>query len=344
MKRAEHLRQPPGANILTRMNGFPLRTGCSSRGRCLTLVLWLGMVTMATAAETVRVMSFNLWHGGDAGRQPLSQTAAVIRAAKADIVGLQETQGYEKDGVRPDHGRVLAGMLGWNYVDQGDRTGILTRFTVITNTPRRWGVAVRLDSGRTAWMFNAHLMHAPYQPYQLLSIPYANAPFIRTAGEAVSEARKARGEQVTRLLGEVRPVLATGVPVFLTGDFNEPSHLDWTPRAAAAGICPLAVEYPSTRAVMEAGLRDAYRVVYPDEVWHPGRTWTPTTRLDDPKDRHDRIDFVFVGGSGVTVTRCEVVGEAREAADLVVVPYPSDHRAVVATVTLPAGPSESGKP
>jgi endonuclease/exonuclease/phosphatase family metal-dependent hydrolase len=340
----ERLRSLPDANILTGMIVFLLHVRCLSRRDCLGLILGLGWAIAAPAAETVRVMSFNLWHGGDAGRQPLSQTAAVIRTAKADVVGLQETHGYERDGVRPDHGRALAGMLGWNYVDQGDRTGILTRFTVITNTPRKWGVAVRLDSGRTAWMFNAHLMHAPYQPYQLLSIPYANAPFIRTAEEAVSEARKARGEQVTRLLGEVRPVLATGVPVFLTGDFNEPSHLDWTPRAATAGICPLAVEYPSTRAVMEAGLRDAYRVVYPDEVQNPGRTWTPITRLEDPKDRHDRIDFVFVGGVGVTVTRCEVVGEALEAADLVVVPYPSDHRAVVATVTLPAGSSESGKP
>src|SRR5688572_10283536 len=47
------------------------------------------------AAESIRVMSFNLWHGGDAGKQPLSQTLEVIRAAKADIVGLQETGGYE---------------------------------------------------------------------------------------------------------------------------------------------------------------------------------------------------------------------------------------------------------
>ena len=42
---------------------------------------------------------------------------------------------------------------------------------------------------------HAHLMHAPYQPYQLLNIPYADAPFIKTAGEAVAEARKARGAQ-----------------------------------------------------------------------------------------------------------------------------------------------------
>jgi endonuclease/exonuclease/phosphatase family metal-dependent hydrolase len=282
-------------------------------------------------------MSFNLWHGGDAGKQPLAQTMEVIRAAKADIVGLQETGGYEKEKVagRPDNGRKLAVMLGWHYFDQGERTGVLSRFPIVTNSPRKWGVRIQLPTGREVWMFNVHFAHAPYQPYQLLSIPYANAPFIKTADEAVHEARKARGGQVERMLAELKPALARGQPVFLTGDFNEPSHQDWTRRAVAAGKCPLAVEYPATLAVTTAGMRDAFRAAFPDEAAHPGWTWTPTTKPDDPKDRHDRIDFVFVGGVNVTVKRCEVVGEGRPSADIVVQPYPSDHRAVVATVEFP---------
>jgi len=287
------------------------------------------------AAETIRVMTFNIWHGGDAGKQPLAQTAEVIRAAKADIIGLQETEGFEREGARPDHGRKLAGMLGWNYFDQGERTGILTRFPISTNTPRKWAALVRLPSGREAWMFNAHLMHAPYQPYQLLNIPYADAPFIKTAAEAVSEAKRARGKQLEGLLEELKPALASGRPVFLTGDFNEPSHQDWTKRAAAAGLCPVAVDYPSTLAVTQTGLFDAYRAAFPDESRHRGLTWTPTTRLDDPKDRHDRIDFVFAGGANAIVERCEVVGENQQFADVVVQPYPSDHRAVVAEIRLP---------
>lgn len=303
------------------------------------LTLWLLVAgqtnPMAQGAEVIRVMTFNVWHGGEAGGQPLSQTAAVIQLAKADVVGLQETHGRPKEGSQPDNGKKLAEMLGWFYFDQGERTGILTRFPISTNTPSRWGVSVRLASGRTFWMFNTHLSHAPYQPYQLLKIPYANAPFIQTADEAVSEARKARGHQVAGLLKDLTPILNSGATVFLTGDFNEPSHLDWTPRAAAAGLCPIAVEYPSTRAVVDAGLRDAFRTVYPNEVQRRGDTWTPTTRPDDPKDRHDRIDFVFFAGTGVTVTQCDLVGESKTYADLVLAPYPSDHRAVVATIQLP---------
>lgn len=299
-----------------------------------------GVLLLAThtcSAEAVRVMTFNLWHGGDAGKQPLSQSAAVVRAAKADIVGLQETGGYEREKGqgRPDRGRELATMLGWHYFDQGERTGILSRFPIVTNTPRKSGVTIRLPTGREVRMFNVHLMHAPYQPYQLVGIPYANGAFIKTAEEAVAEAKKARGSQVDRMLAELTPALAAGQVAFLTGDFNEPSHQDWTQRAADAGKCPLPVEYPATLAVTRAGLRDAFRMVFPDEVKHPGRTWTPTTKPNDPKDRHDRIDFVFVGGSAVAVSRCEIVGEDNAFADIVVRPYPSDHRAVVATIEIP---------
>jgi hypothetical protein len=53
---------------------------------------------------------------------------------------------------------------------------------------------------------------------------------------------------------------------------------------------------------------------------------------NDPKDRHDRIDFVFAG-RGIKVTSAAIVGERSDRAEILIKPYPSDHRAVVATVT-----------
>ena len=131
------------------------------------------------SAEELRVMTFNLWHGGDAGKQPLSQSAAVIRAAQADLVGFQEAGGFEKNGVRPNNGRALAQLLGWHYFEQGASPGIASRFPIVSNTPGNHGITVRLPSGRPVRHFNVHLMHMPYQPYQLLNIPYGDAPFIR---------------------------------------------------------------------------------------------------------------------------------------------------------------------
>jgi exodeoxyribonuclease-3 len=291
----------------------------------------------ALAAEPaiIRVFSFNLWHGGDAGKQPLERTIAVIKDSKADIVGLQETAGYGPAGAsRPDRAAEIAKALGWHYLDQGGRTGIVSRFPIVNATPRKWGAQLQLPSGRKLYHFNAHLAHAPYQPYQLLRIPYHNGEFLTSAEQAVKAAEKARGVQVERLLSEVKAIQAEGTPIFITGDFNEPSHLDWTAAAAAVKLCPLEVAWPSTRQVVAAGFVDAYRSVHPDPVQHRGVTWTPITKPTDPKDRHDRIDLVFAGGAKVKVKNAQVVGESPETAEIVVRPYPSDHRAVVAEIEI----------
>ena len=85
---------------------------------CVFCLIFTSMVSAQekpAKVESIRVMSFNLWHGGDDGKQPLEKTAAVIKAGKADIVGLQETHGHapQKDAPRPDHAVKLAAMLGW---------------------------------------------------------------------------------------------------------------------------------------------------------------------------------------------------------------------------------------
>jgi endonuclease/exonuclease/phosphatase family metal-dependent hydrolase len=307
----------------------------------LTAVLTIAVAAAVPAsaaraeAERVRVMTFNLWAGGDAGKQPLEKSVEVIKAAGADLVGLQETAGSAEKDPPPDNARKIAAALGWHYLDQGARTGVISRFPIVAPTPGKWGVTVELPSKRKVHLFNVHLAHAPYQPYQLLKIPYEGAPFLTTAEEAVEAARKSRGEQIRRALDEVGDAAMDGNPLFLTGDFNEPSHLDWTEAAAKAKRCPLPVAWPTSRAVTDEGFVDVFRHLRTDEVKDRGDTWTPTTRRDDPKDRHDRIDFVYARGKGLKYAEARVVGEDKERADVVVKPYPSDHRAVVVTVELP---------
>jgi hypothetical protein len=66
---------------------------------------------------------------------------------------------------------------------------------------------------------------------------------------------------------------------------------------------------------------------------HPGLTWTPTKTADDPTTHLDRIDFVY--SKGVSPKAVQIVGEKGENANIVISPYPSDHRAIVATYDLP---------
>jgi exonuclease III len=120
----------------------------------------------------------------------------------------------------------------------------------------------------------------------------------------------------------------------VVGDFNEPSHLDWTEAAAKAGRHPIKVAYPTSTEMAKVGFSDSYRTIYPDEMKNPGITWSPAYQVGDPRTHHDRIDFVYYKGKGLEVKEVKILGENEENADLVVSPYPSDHRAVVATFTL----------
>ena len=160
---------------------------------------------------------------------------------------------------------------------------------------------------------------------------------------AIEAAKKARGREIARLLRQIRALPDKAAPVFVVGDFNEPSHMDWTERAAKAGRHPIKVAYPASLEMSKAGFADAWRTVHPNEMKKPGYTWSSFYKFDDPTTHHDRIDFVYFKGKGVEVNEVKIVGENKENADIVVSPYPSDHRAVVATFTLP-NQEKPGKP
>ena len=292
----------------------------------IVMLFWSQYSLMAEQI-TLRVMTFNIWIGGAAGKQPLKQTTEAIIKARADIVGMQETMHGKSDS-----SKIIADSLGWYHFAQGGNTSILSRYPIKEHTPNRWGTAIELNEETQIYFFNVHFRPSPYQPYQLKKIPYGNAPFIKTAEEAIEWASKARGDQVDRMLSEVNPAIKTGSPVLVTGDFNEPSFQDWTSAAAKQKIVPLPVQYPATLKVTQAGLIDTFRKVHPDEITNRGYTWTNKTKPNDPKDFHDRIDFVFC--SGAKIIKSEVVGENDRNADIVLSPWPSDHRAVVSTVMI----------
>ena len=90
--------------------------------------------------------------------------------------------------------------------------------------------------------------------------------------------------------------------MILTGDFNVPSHLDWT-AATASTHFDRVVDWPATHFVQDAGFVDSFRTVHPDPAAVPGNTWSPlyprrdgATGVIEPQDR---IDFVFVNGLAV---------------------------------------------
>ncbi len=248
----------------------------------------------AQAPTEVRVMTFNIWLGGD-----VVDSGSVIRAiqgAHADIVGLQEAEGNT---------RKIAQALGWPY--WSDRLHVVSRYPLIDPPVARGEyVLAQISPGRVFALANVHLTSDPYGPYLVRDG--------RSLARVLANERATRLPEIRHTLRALRPALRRGIPTFMTGDFNTPSHLDWTAAAdAVRDDIHYPVAWPVTEAVQRAGFRDTYRVVHPDPVATPGITWTfgyPFPRI--AKDEVvDRIDLVQASAGRA---RCSTAGSSARRA------------------------------
>lgn len=312
------------------------------------LAATLGLGCAPLHAETqLTVMAFNIYGGGLNDGKSIDETVAAIKAVDPDIISVSETR-VQGDPCTADScppagpsiAAALAAALGMQFHDQTANNpaiwanAVLSRYPITGATPDDLGVDIDVG-GHKVTVFSVNLDDAPYQPYQLLGIEYGDAPFLKTAPEAIAAAEATRGASFDALLADAKAAEAAGAEaVLIGGDFNEPSHRDWTDATVAAGLQPLAVAWPGTSKLEAAGFVDLFRTAKPDPVAAPGMTWTPTTEASDPTDHHDRIDFVFARGPGLRVLEAGVVGEKAPEADVVVTPWPSDHRAVVAKIAF----------
>ncbi|MEA2367042.1 MAG: hypothetical protein QOI32_2554 [Thermoleophilaceae bacterium] len=289
-------------------------------GSTLALLV-LAAPAAPAAADPLTVMTFNVWYGGQQVEQ--ARIGQAIRAAGADVVGIQEPEGNL---------RRIADEAGMSYVDE--------TLHLISHHPifavERGGVRfayVAVGPGRVVAIGNVHLPSSPYGPELVRDG--------KTAAEVLANERATRLGEIRPYLGPLARQARRGVPTFLTGDFNTPSHLDWTPAAAAARPqVKYALRWPVSVALERAGFRDSYREVHPDPVARPGLTWTAGTPPPRVRRREtlDRIDWVTVQGPATTVSS-RLIGEPGGPDVDVGVPWGSDHRAVASTFDVAAAPA-----
>jgi endonuclease/exonuclease/phosphatase family metal-dependent hydrolase len=263
---------------------------------------------------SVRVMQFNIEYGGTV--VDFDGVPAAIEAADADVVALQEAYG---------HTCRVAEAVGWEYCDR--RTQTISRFPLVApDDELSPAVLVAVSPGQVFGVVNIHLPSAPYGP---------NRAAAGASAEELVAGEKGRLRAIADPMSATVQLQDDGIPVVLTGDFNTPSHLDWTEETEGLRDHVIPVEWPVTVEIDAYGLTDAYRAVFPDPVEHAGLTW-PASR---PKAGSynpglagkpaDRIDMTFVS-DGVEVQSAEIVGEeASPVTDIAVDPWPSDHRGVV---------------
>jgi endonuclease/exonuclease/phosphatase family metal-dependent hydrolase len=292
--------------------------------KCVTLSIIFAFTSTGEAqtVSSLRVMTYNVLTGG-ATYGPLSRTVGVIQTAQADVIGIQEVGGSAAS---------IASSLGFYYHGFNSDIAIISRYPIAEVLAQ--GVRLQLSPTQDAYVFDVRLAPYPYQPYDIRD------GLITTEAQAIAGANAARGASISALLNQMSPALNSDSPVFLTGDFNEPSHLDWTQAAADAGLhFGKKVDWPTSHAVANAGLSDSFRQLRPDVINDRGNTWTPGSPAPtlDANEVHDRIDFVYYSGPNVTPISAKTLGynASDGSTDIAIQPYPSDHRAVVTQFNLP---------
>lgn len=299
-----------------------------------------------------RVMTFNILQGGDDagnvgfgnsrfGGSRIDELANVIKSAKADVVGVQEDC----------RGDQLLTALGRGWTRQGS---IYARFKLSKPNTKAYLAAARVDLSDTlsVTIVNCHWFPPAngYGPDVVQSELRKGTPIdpAKLSELAISRCRVTNGPRGYNATMELlKGAMEAGEVVILTGDFNEPSHLDWTAAYTEKGSdrwvvnptkTPLrfAIDWPGSKMLEGIGMIDSYRTIHRDEVAQPGITWTPEYPDGTPGRRSykdqclDRIDRIYHFGKSIKPTRVEIVGENATVADIVPSGvWPSDHRGVV---------------
>ncbi|XGW04765.1 hypothetical protein V3C99_015718 [Haemonchus contortus] len=304
--------------------------------------MWFALFSLYAGCVSgiLRVMTFNIWLSGASVHNGLQKIAKHILLVNPDIVALQEVENEYVIGN-------LTQMLGeqWTGVQHRNRTppdtAILTRHEFhqhsYTDTSTGIGIRIVVDSLIFVNFWSVHLDYLSYGPYAAYNKMVTSIDQI-LAGERPSH-YLGREQNVEELRNNSRMTAwrrkSDIVPVIIGGDFNSPSHLDWTDktRDLHGGW---QVQWPATKIMQEMNFTDSFRELYPDSDVEPGHTWSTVNKYNPEWDftipePQDRIDFIFYQGKIKPVRSYLYSGSE----PLKPIPhhkdndYPSDHYALI---------------
>jgi endonuclease/exonuclease/phosphatase (EEP) superfamily protein YafD len=286
------------------------------------LLLSLGSTTATPPADDLRVLTWNIWNGGDEAKSTANQAlkaakqksiADVIKSTDADVVAMVETYGS---------GQVIADQLGYAFHPRGTNVSILSRWPIkrdlsVYKPFHCVGALIERPDGRQFAIFSTWIHYVD----DIWTDPRSRDG--RSPADLTAADGPTRVVEVRAILDGIAKVMADlpGVPIILAGDFNSNSHLDYT-EANREGFGP-PVRWPVTALVDEAAYRDAYRTAHPGADRLKDRTWSPRF----PDQIQDRIDFIFWKGDSLILKDAGVIDRWAPR-------WPSDHAAVSARFGL----------
>ncbi|MGB0992905.1 MAG: endonuclease/exonuclease/phosphatase family protein [Akkermansiaceae bacterium] len=322
------------------MNSFTVRASNGEDTADATMTIEV----FKSGTEEVRqlkIMSYNAWHGWGQINNGHRKGLESIILSGADVIGMQESHD-NVSGSNVYQPQKIANDLGWYYRSSlSGSLGLISRYPITDQTLAAGiarGIKVRLTSDpvQEIILMNCHLDYTHYDPYA------ARQSGATEASVLAEETSSDRDEQINVIMPAMSTMLsnASNIPVFLTGDFNAPSHLDWVASTASSHNGIPSVAWPTSTAVLNAGMLDSFRTIHPDPAALSGNTWSPTFKGSEPQDR---IDFVYFKGSSVTPVASQMFTTAVEntvgawgssITPLLDNTWPSDHSAVISIFKL----------
>jgi len=278
--------------------------------------------------HNLKIMSFNIAAETLCLNNNSQIIVQIVKSVNPDILGIQEinchnetTNEYTNSNL---YEQISKTMKYFYKLNENTHTAIFSKLPISDTSPKFKGIIVKRNNDLIG-VFNIHLTDEPYQPYQIAKIPYGDYPFVNSETEAIEYAKNARSKTIQDLLAEIKFTkekynLST---IIILGDFNEPSHRDWTTQMANISIHPFKIEFPSVKYFEDNGFVDSFRHVYPNPLTNNGFTWPTPNKYSVKETLEDRIDYILVKSKNMKIIDADIIGEKEFKI------WPSDHRACV---------------
>ena len=279
--------------------------------KILFLVLFVVSILFSGCANHVaeqgntvnlRVLSWNIWHGGHSKAHPgksCEGAHGILKKSKADVVLMIETYGCSEQ---------IADELGYYHRLISSNLSIYSKYPIVKTysfadsiDPFNFG-GVELDvNGRRVRVFDTWLHYLPDATLVPVNLSDAEIQAWDNAGT--------RDDEIKKIMDVLKPFMAESdsIPMIMGGDFNIHSHLDWTEATKDLYKHGGAVVNWTVSKIMEENhFKDSFRELHPNpekDVKELGPTWNWGEK--GWNDRLDRIDYIYYKGKTIQAVNSE---------------------------------------
>ena len=276
---------------------------------------WKRKISTPDQKEALKVISWNIWHGGRHNGVPkgIDQTVSILREQTPDIILMQETYGS---------GPIIADSMGMTLYLISSNLSIMTALPIMEvfspwDDFRLGGAVLQTGENDYISVFDVWLSASPSTD-QMIEAEVDYDYF-------VSQELRSRGREALDLFKAIEGLGLVSLPTLIGGDMNSGSHLDWTVLNSGKHS-GYYLSWPVSKTFYREGYQDTYRQVYPDSSTQLGYTWSSRFK----EELQYRIDFIYQDAFHWETLASGVEGYER-------VDWPSDHALVWSVVRRQTG-------